>query len=187
MAAPYSNLGSKNDRAIVAYLISYAATNNLAGIINANTAVPVNSASSNTYPNVEIQSVRGKPLVPFVGTLIVETRIVIKYSAVQGVRPANPDAARLAGDILIANVIDALSQTDNGSDMQATARAISAAGRLLATTGTEQSQANNADMVDYSCIYWIPDGFQRGEPDEEGTAWSEIPTFQSHCCPRNVD
>jgi hypothetical protein len=187
MGAPYSNIGSKNDRAIVAYLIAYGLANHLTTILNADTIFPTNSTSSNAYPNVEIQSLRGKPLVPYVGTWVVETRIVIKYSAVQPVKPVNPDAARLAGDILIQNVIDALSLTDNGSDMRATATAITAAGRLLATTGTAQSQANNADMLDYSCIFWVPSGFERGQPDEEGTAWSEITTFESHCCPSNVD
>jgi hypothetical protein len=105
---------------------------------------------------------------------------------------ANPGAQRVALDLLAGMVNDALSLSfDDGQSFQATADAITAAGRALATTGGEQDQANNADMLAFTCQYWYLGNQTGGHPQDEGggkdsTRWIEISGFTAVCCASNV-
>ncbi len=81
--------------------------------------------------------------------------------------------------------------SEDNETLRATQEAITAAGRALATTGTVQAQANNADMADYTCQYWAEKELDGGNPrDNEGTDtsnWAEIAGFEAIVAAINVD
>lgn len=180
MPAPYHNLGSKLDRAIVAYLIS-AAAGTAADIL------PANSRAKKNYPVTVVQSRRGIPNPDLSGNYLVDVRVMVEYSAVQEPNEANAEKNRVAADLRLAKTYDALMQSDNDEDLRATCGLIEAAGRALVNAGSATDKANNADMADFSINGWYDKGFERGEPDQEGCAWVEVLNFQCSCVPSNVD
>lgn len=104
----------------------------------------------------------------------------------------NKGAQSVALDNLAGQIIDALSISfDEGQTMQATADAITEAGRLLVTTGDAIEQANNADMLAFTCQYWYAGNLTGGNPRDEGgnvntTNWKELASFTAIACASNV-
>lgn len=190
MTTHYSNLRSKLDRAICAWLV-----NQLVGGVD--NILPFASVKISPYPNVEVHSTLSKPDPDFSGNRRVQVQISIKGSATKD--PNNPDSEnpRIQFDNLVAAVGDALMQTDdNGVSLNATARGITTAGRALAVDSTNgaipaavQFAKDNADMVNFTCQMWIDAGEGDGEidADEEGCSWNEVLMFEALACPSNVD
>lgn len=187
--APYSNLRSKLDRAICAYLVSQ-------GVGGDENILPFASPINSGYPNVVVHSVTSKPDPDFSGNRWVQVHITISGSATKD--PDKPDSQnpRVQFDNLVAAVGDALMQTDDdGQSLRATAELITAAGRATATTVdlndpvSVQFAEDNKDMADFTCQMWLDVSEGDGEitADEEGCAWKEVFVFNALACPSNVD
>jgi hypothetical protein len=199
MGAPFNNLRSKNDRAIVAWLVSQlpqrALPNkppgNFTYIFPANWSGEVDLSLG---PVVFVKSHSGRPFEGQTGAGVWDFQVEISIVGPAAQQPGeiNPWQERVAMDTLLAQTIDALSMSNDGMQTYAlTAENISTAGRLLATTGTPMEQAGNADMGDYTCQYWYPALLDGGYPRAEGgaadtTNWKEIAGFRSICCGSNV-
>lgn len=185
MPAPFSNLRSKLNRAIAAYLVN-------AGCGSIDDILPANATVSIGYPNTVINSRGGVPEIPMTGIYRVTVYIQVRGTATDANGEPNLQAGRIAFDQRVAQTYDALMQGDNGIDLTYTAAQINAAGRGLATPFDNSPAAislakNNSDMVDFSIVGngWYDKGFGDGEPDEEGCAWMEVMIFEAVCCASN--
>lgn len=185
----YSNLRSKLDRAICAWLVNQ-------GCGSVDDINPFAQTKLTPYPNTEVHSTLSKPDPDFSGNRRVSVQISIKGSATKD--PANPDSQnpRIQFDKRVAATADALMQTDdNGVSLNATARSITTAGRALAAVQDPtdpvavQFAADNSDMADFTCQMWIDDGEGDGEitADEDGCAWNEVFMFVALANPSNTD
>jgi len=181
----FNAIRSKLNRAIAAYLVSVGA----GGPDDISTG---NDISSRGYPNTTVKATLSKSEIPLTGLRRITVHISVKGSAVSAPDEPNPDQPRLDHDARIAATYDALMQSDDGHTLRATADAITAAGRALATPtdGTDaaaQLAANNADMADFTCEGWYDVGEGDGEPDESGASWEEILIFEALCNASNTD
>lgn len=181
MSAPYNNIRSKHNRAIVAYLISQ-------GIGSNDDTTPANSVGSNTYPRTTVRSMIAKPNPNHTGDYRITTHISIKGTATNKANEPNPEQARVEFDKRVGQTCDALMMTDNNINLKFTASSITTAGRALAVAIDASGAAilfaaNNADMADYTCDQWYDGGSGDGEPDEQGTAFEEILIFEAVCWP----
>jgi hypothetical protein len=181
-------IGSQLDRAIVAYLIA-----NGVGLwrwTKQGDCViwPADGLAVRTYPNVTVWSHRSTHTPVLTGIEEFETSITCKFSAAGAVQAANPYAIRVARDAILGLALACMLQSDDGSTLDATARAITAAGRALVTKGTAQEQANNADMAAFTCLHVYYLGTTaRGLPEEEGCDWVEVRGFRISACPSAID
>ena len=196
--AGFNNLRSKNDRAIVAYLASALPVRNDAAtgkpVLYVFPALWSAELSFANGPILRVRSHSGHPQseTRMGGTYNFQVEICAEGPAVNQDGQQNPADQRLDLDSLLSLAADALSLSgDDGQTLQATADAITDAGRLLATTGTAQQLGNNADMVNYTLQYWYPSLLDGGNPRAEGgaadtTAWKEIIGYEAICCAANV-
>lgn len=196
MAAPFSFLRDKNDRAVVAWLVSQGVAK---AVYPANSNYPLDIADS---PIVTVHSHSGKPEpagVFFSGVWRFQTQITVHARAARQPDDKNPVLRRVQLGEVFAAVCDALLQSsDGGQSLDYTSNAISLAGRALATMNipifkdspiTIASQ--NADMADYTCQEWLPSGLDGGNPRADGApadtqVWKEAIVFESICCTKNV-
>ena len=176
------SLRSKCDRAITAYLQSMG----VAGDI-----YPANSSAEREVPCVTVLSHSGRAEVPITGIYRFQVRIRIQGHAGQQPDETNPEAQRVSLDELVVGVSDAMMQSGDGDDLQATAAAITASGRALATDPDAQRAANNADMVDFTCQSLYDTGLDGGNPSTgggvDGNYWVEDLLFEAVCCATNTD
>lgn len=192
MAAPFYNLRSKLDRAIVAYLQTEGVADNIYTALNS-TAKDIDISTS---PAVFVRSHTGRVYTenPYSGVYVYQVEVCAEGSAAAQPEDKNPEEARMQLDEVFSGTVDALMYSDanDGSPFLFTADAITAAGRALATNPNAQIAANNADMVDFTCQAWSPSdpAFDGGNPRAEGgadtTVWKEIANFQAVCCASNV-
>jgi hypothetical protein len=194
VAAPYSNLRSKLDRAICAWLASQPGCGSVDDILSSV------SVFLKAYPNTTVETVLSKPTPDFSGNRWCHVHVRIAGSAVKQVpqpgQLAPNQTPRQLFDARVAATTDALMLSDNnGQDLRYTADAITTAGRALAVDPTNGANANaaawaaaNADMVDFTALMWLDDGDAPGEitADEEGCAWKEVVMFKCLACPSNV-
>lgn len=187
MAAPYNNIRSKLNRAICSFLIQQKC-----GSID--DVLPANTVQGKTFLNTTVQCTLAQPDPPLSGDYRITVHISIKGSATSPVGEPNPAIQRVNFDQRISKTWDALMQSANGQDLDYTAQQISAAGRTLAVDASngqdpvqKQLAANNADMVDFTCIQWIDRGTGDGRANEEGVSWEEILIFEALACSSNVD
>jgi hypothetical protein len=185
MAYKY-NLQSKLERAIVAYLVSKGCGTNL-DIFPFESLRDRSLFLPGSTGNTTIQTSTALVDIQFTGNYRIPVLVSVQGSISQGPGATNPGGPRVAFDGRVAVTGDFLNQTDNGQNLQATATDITAAGRLLATTGSAQEQANNADMVDFTINGWFEKGFGKGEAKEANAAWEIVLLFECVCCPANVD
>ena len=177
MAAPFNRIRSKLNRAIVAYLIQK-------GCGTAADTFPENSQAIKGYPVTTVRAGVAIPEPVLTGNRRVDILITVKGQALKD--PNKPDdisTARVAFDNRLALVGDALTQSDDGRTLRATAVLITAAGRALAVSDPE----GNADMADFTVMLWLDAGEGDVSPDEQGTAWQEGLKFSALCAPSNVD
>ena len=176
----YNNVRSKLDRAIAAYLVS-------AGAGTVADTFPYSSTASKSYPNTTVWAQRAIPDPPMTGIRRVTVHVSIKGSAVNAPKEQNPEQARVAFDARVSAVYDALMQTEDGETFNATAEAITEAGRALAESDDATVAANNADMADFTCSGWYDAGEGGGEAKAPGCSWEEILIFEALCSPSNTD
>ena len=185
MAAPFTTLRSKLNRAICAYLVSQGAG-------STKDTQPSFTQSTLAFPNTTVRATTGTPDPPFTGNYRIQVWISIKGSASESTTEPNPDLRREEFDNRIATVADALMTGNGYNSLSDTANAITAAGRALATVidpndpASVQFAANNADMVDFTLIQWIDRGFGDGQADSQDCTWEEILIFEAYCCSSNV-
>lgn len=183
MAAPFGNIRSKLDRAIVAYLQTAGVCDLIypgqyGGVIPA--------ADDGTTPLwVVVRSHQGTEEVLLSGVWRFKVECAVHGPANPQPNQVNLAGQRVSFDSIFSAMHDALmTSEDSNQTLQATADAITDAGRALATTGTDQEKQNNADMVDFTCQYWYPPiSLDGGSPRTEGTPgsmtlWKELAVFE---------
>jgi hypothetical protein len=185
---PTPNPGSQLDRAITAFLIQngigkWAVQNKGDCII-----VPADSLEIKTYPNVTVWSHSSQHDPVQTGNEYFQVRITCKFSAAGAKQSANPYAARVARDKIVGTLMAAMMQSSDNSTLDYTAMLITQAGNAMATSGTIEQQANNADMTQFTCLHVYYLGTEsRGEPDEAGCDWVEVRSFKITCAPSAID
>ena len=183
---PSGDLQSKINRAIRAVLISAGA-----GTLNDTYAAP--ASDDRQLPNTTIITGDG---IPFSGPgnwHFPEVTVLLRDSAV--VQPAT-DAAntpRISANSRMTAVINALTLSDNISSLYYTAQQITALGRALAVDPTNgsnpiaaQSALDNADMSDFTCLWW--DVTSNGQPkkSENGAYWERELGFSCIACNASI-
>jgi len=174
MSAPYNILRSKLARAIVAYLIEQGAG-------TAADISPARSRQPKGYPCTEVIPAISRPEVQFAAVRRITVHISIKGTASKATPGEGLDAARQAFDARCAATYDALLVGD-GQSFQATADAITDAGRALAVA----DPTGNADLADFTVQAWYEQGEGEGTAEAEGCDWEEVLMFDAICCGSNV-
>lgn len=101
---------------------------------------------------------------------------------------ANPDTNWVSINNQVGMLMAAMSQSDDrGQTFKATAAAITASGRWLATVGSAQDQANNADMARFTCTSVIYNGAMRARIVEGSMIIMEKRNFTIRVAPETVD
>lgn len=182
MGAPFSNLRSKLDRAIVAYLQG-------AGV--ANSIFPANRSGDidiSDGPVVIVRSHSGVPEASNGGVWRFRVEVGIHASAGPQPADANDQTERISLDGVLAATGDALCmQYDGTGDYQATADQITFAARQSA----QLAGATNPDLADFTLQWWGVSGLDGGNPRIDGTSadtnvFKEIMVFEAVCCASNV-
>jgi len=177
MAAPYHNLASKIDRAIVAYLIAQVPS-------LADCCWPAKRSLDKSLPNVTVATTDLVPADgnPFSGDRIGKVSITVKSNApiddpfAVGFATEANAAHRAAADRLTAQVFDALNLTGQSGDLLCDA--INAAAWALAAADPDA----HADLADFSLTGILPKGESQGF---EGDAWNDSSNLEVYACPAN--
>jgi hypothetical protein len=187
MASPYSNLQSKLERAIVAYLISK-------GCGTEADIFPFESVRTRSFPNTTVDTAIAVPDPQFSGNYRIPILTSVKGSAAVAPGAVNRAAPRMAFDARVALTGDMLAQTDNQENLQATADDITTVGRALAVDASDgadpvqvQIAANNADMADFTVLGWFEKGFGKTTAKDDGCDWEIVILHEAVCCGSNVD
>lgn len=180
------NLGSQLDRALRATIIA-------SGAATASQVFPVTDFRTRPNPPiVDIRSHSGIPSPrPQVGNYDFEVDLIFKFNASVPHGHADPESWRREMDIFIGAVMYQLFLLDYADGLPTVCDAINAAGRALKTAGSDEDQANNVDMGDFTCLHIAPGAESRGHPiNEEGgvdaSLWVERRSLTITCCSRNV-
>lgn len=182
------NIGSQTDRAVAAWLQSQ----NCGWITDgppALSALITPAYSPNvilTYPVIKCHAARSSQDTPLTYNSRFNFQIRVEQTAVTDVGEENPENQRVILDQLVGQVLYQMLQSEDGQSLNFTAANITAAGRSLANTGSDQSQLNNSDMDNFTIQYLFWRGQTRGEPSETGCAWVEVLNFESICNPAQL-
>lgn len=181
MSAPYHNLRSKLNRALVAYLVSQSA-GDAASVVPFASRLPKEFNADGVVTIVRARM--GRPDTKFTGNYSITAHLIIRGSAAQDPSAAEPgdEAARKAFDERIAKTYDAMMQSSDGQTLRWTAYEISDQGRALATS----SPADNADMADFTVLRVEDGGFGDPDPNEQDHIWEEVLVFEITCCASNI-
>lgn len=177
MAAPYGNILSKCDRAIVAYIISQSA-----GTI-ANT-FPAKRALTKSLPLTIVWSQSATEAPPGSGNYWVDCKIICKSSAQVGT-DTTAEALVAASEARFSAVADALNRKDPNNAyalpdaINAAARAKSAADDLLDPKGPD------VDLADFT-VQGVVDKGPELDISENGDVWSDGVNLSVYCCASNV-
>lgn len=174
---PTPNPGSMLDRGICAYLTAQGVGAN--GVYIA----PADSLGTKSYPSVTVISRSSQHTPMLTGNEEFQVDIICAFSAAGGQQSQNPDGLRVTRDLIVGLVMASMMQSNDNATLDATAAAITAAGRALASTGTPQQQQNNSDMQNFTALHCYFSGSTRGQPDEAGCAWVEIRHFRISVAP----
>lgn len=187
--ADETNLASKLSRAICAYLVS-------AGI-DQKQVYPQFTAKDRTFKNGPIvtpQIYPGQPLPKLTGNKRFKVGMQVKGPETNDGSAGAGEAQRVAFDAFVGKVNKALMQSDDDQTLRATATAINAAGRALATAGDQtveeakedwRKAANNADMPDFTVTQWVDSTIGAGEASD--CKWEIVIMFDADACESNVD
>ena len=181
-------VGSQLDRAVVAYLIANGVglwkwTKNGDCVI-----APANSLQVKTFPNLTVSSHQSEHDPIESGNEDFQVSIACKFSAAGAAQQSNPYAARVMMDATIGLMLACMLQSNDGATLDLAAANITAAGLALATSGSAQDQANNADMANFTALQVHFLGTSaRGRPDEAGCDWVHISGFKIIACPSAIN
>lgn len=176
------NLGTQVERALKAWLVECGA--GTAGdifISNDSRRHPENGV----YTTIVAQT--SMPVEETSGNERVQ--VVIQHFFPASVQPGNSniESHRLAIDRRVGLQMAALQQSDDTDSLAYTWKSVTTYGRLLASTGSAQSQENNADMVNFTCQLVRYAGSTRGRPEDEEKSWVEVRNYEVRACSSNVD
>lgn len=171
MGAPYHNILSKLDRALVAYLIAQ----------NAGTEAdvfPAKRSQNKKLPCTICYSEKGEETVVNTGTYTIKSSIMVKTSAIDDAGQAD-GTARLTSEARVANTFDQFKKdVDSGTDKLA--EDITNAARALAAA----DPAKNGDLADFTCQSVVDRGPEAGF--DENDAWVDTLNLEIVACPGNV-
>lgn len=172
----YHNILSKNDRALMAYLVARGA-GTFADVF------PAKRSLNKELPCTVCWSEKGAP-IRNTGNYTLATSIMVKTAAPvdAGVDPGQP---RLDSDARIRATFDAFFTMDTGGtdfDSTVVAAQVTASARALAIA----DPANHADLADYTCLD-VRDMGPEAAFSENGDAWVDTLNLEVDCCPSNVD
>lgn len=173
MAAPYHNLRSKLNRALVAWLIDQ-------GCGGAGDVLPAYSVTDREFPITTVKAAIGTPEVALSGNYRIRVLITVKGRAAQTHTTGKPWLARQLFDARVAATYDALMQTDDQTSLSYTAKAVTSAGRGLLNT------TEHPDMDDFTVLAWYEAGFGEAEAEDDGCDWRETLLFDAVCCASNI-
>lgn len=194
---PIPNNGSQVERAIRAWLVECTSGN--IGITKLTNDVMFVTNDSRVRPNLDglvgildIFAERSEHDPVHSGNEIWNVTLRGKFHATVQPGQSNAQFNRVQIDQLIGVVDAAMRQTNDGQNMDATQDGITDSGRALATTGTAQERADNADMAEFTCLYVWYVGASRGHPnDDDGYKdaawWIEERRYRVTACPIAID
>lgn len=183
MSAPYSNLDDKLTRAIAAYLrsVGIGTTDNIVShLTNQPRVIP---------PEGLISVLCGDGDAPGdqPGNIRFPVTVMLKFPGIDD--PNAAASAEIAARQRQAAINDKLLLSDDTHTIRYTAAQITAVGRSLAVSdGTEEGDtfaAENADMVDFTLIWWESTGFTT--PTQEPAHFVSAAHFSALCCASNID
>jgi len=174
----YHNLLSKNDRALVAYLVSK-------GVGTSADVFAAKRSQNKSLPCTICWSEKGEEAGMYSGTYNLQVSIMVKTSSAEDAAAAAA-AARLASEARVAATFDCFQLAadlagTNDSTGENIADQITAAGRALAIS----DPTNNADMSDYCCLNVRLTGIEAGF-EEEGDAWIDTFNLEILACPNGA-
>ena len=172
MAAPYHNLLSKNDRALVAYIVAN-------GMGTIETVVPAKWSIHKPFPVTVCYSQRATEVAPFSATYAVESVIMIKTSASVDLGE-DMCAPRLASEALVAGTFD-LFHISIDSSAEKLAANITIAARALAVS----NPVHFGDLADYTAIGIQSKIIEAGQ-EADGDAWIDTLHVTVICAPSDV-
>jgi hypothetical protein len=164
----YHNINSKNDRALMAFIIAQGAG-------TAADVFPAKRSLGKTVNHTVCWSETAVETVPYSGTYTIATSIMVKC--------LSPDdgatgAARLTSDQRTAATFD-LFFTNVNSSGNSLADLITTAARALAVS----DPTNHADLADYTCQDVSVKGPETGFDQD---VWVETLNLSIVACPKNV-
>jgi hypothetical protein len=168
MAAPFHNVLSKLDRALVAYIIAQSAgvaADTVPGKLSLDKPLPLTVCSSEQASEL--------PEAPYSAVFKVDSAIIEKSEAAIDAGAAD-SAPKGATEDRVAKTFDCF-YTDVDSAGDKLAADITAAARATA----------DADLADFTVINVSVKNVQAGF-DEEGSAWMDTMNLEVICCPKNV-
>lgn len=172
MAAPWHNLLSKNDRALMAYVIA-------GGAGSTNDVFPAKtSREKEIFPVTYCFSENGTGEdFPYSGTYTIKARIEVRTMAAIDANQDSDDP-RQTSEERVAKTFD-LFHTDVDSAADKLAEDISSAARALAVSNPQK----HADLADYTCM-----GVKLVSIEQEvdGDCWIDILNLEMISCPSNV-
>lgn len=185
MAEPYLNLDEKLTRSIAAYLrsVGLGNTENIVSQVT-NQARTVSAEGLTTVTCGDPQPADGQP-----GNFWFDVMVELKFPSVQDPNDSNPRTQEVAARQRQAAINDQLNLSDDEHTLHYTAIQIHTAGRALAVSdGTAEGDtfaAENADMVDFTVIWWEATGFST--PQQQAQYFVSDARFRALCCAKNID
>lgn len=178
MADLNSDLPSKITRAIRALLISEGA-----GSAVDTFAAPCGEPRA--LPNTTIHSGDADPF-DGPGNWSFSVMLILRDEAVTQSTKPNPVAQRVAANQRFTNISNTLTRSDDTHTLKYTALAIQNAGRALAVSDGsaegDKRAADNADMADFSVLWWEKSGFGSAKQASPGAFWERDLNFTCVAC-----
>lgn len=166
-----ANLRDKTDRAVAAFIKqAVQGVSGLIPIYPSNWSGPRDQTGGPGL--VDVITTQGPEDPPFSGNYWMDLKIRVQMPAVNQPNQSDIRAARVQLGKIVDAIFDLMHQTDNSSDYQYTARAITAAGNALtadASAGTNKDETqralDDADMAAFTCLD-LRGSHYLGAPDE---------------------
>ena len=184
------DLQSKLNRAIYALIIRTGIGD------SANTFAGEVSSQPRTLPNTTIEAGEGNE-ESSMGNFRFHGVITFRDDAILQPNQANPQAPFIAAQTRSSAIIEQLVLSDGSPEMEVTRQNLNTYGRALAvdpsngaTLALAQDAAANADMVDFTALYWRITDYgttRRAGGEKEGVFFEREVAFESLCCNSNVD
>ena len=183
------DLESKLNRAIYALIVGTGVgtpVNTFAGDV---------SSQPRTIPSTTIRAGEGHE-ESSLGNFRFCGQIMFRDEGINQPQTGNPNAAFMQAQQRVSAIISELVQSDGSPEMEVSRQLITSYGRALAvdkTNGAEQaaaqSAAANADMVDFTMIYWrvVDYGTTRQSKELDSVFYEREIIFEALCCNSNVD
>ena len=167
-----TDLQSKINRAVRAWLVSQNA-------VAATQCIAAPASFGRTLPLTVIETGDGMAILEQPGNFhFADVRITMEDSAAVQPNMADPQTPRANANAHWTAVANALSQSNDNYTLLYTAQQITIAGRALATS----NPADDADMADFTMLWWEPAMQGSAKKAEDGTFWQREIAFGCIAC-----